>query len=548
MVAPPALGQRGGVSAPELAGAIDDLRADVRRLVSGGDLIDGLYFGWADRPYGRLTVACAVKALAALEYEQRLQSLGNGAMDERQLADVLAWVGPAMGRAGADEPHGGSSARRLGFDPHWWASARTEVRGSGSLTAPESSARLYGFSDRATVTHHDTWSGDLDVLACLGFRVVGRPIDVAAVSDDWALLAARATALGVTLVAESDKGADGGLPGQPSVVSHTLADLMGGVVVTEEGAAWRLIAVADQAGGESWPESLARRALYRGATGAAGAIVTGWRPPRMAYDHEHRAAQTSLAMWVHAIDGQRLALIGGWRDLRDGSGSPYPSLIADPEVLEAVARAGLDILYHRDALVAFDSPRPVMVVGEPECVRGDDSNRWAEGYATLFAGLVGAGIRFDVVPEARLAEAGRRGHRYAAVLLHEADGAPDVEAGSEMTALFRDRLIRWGSAPEKLASAVGRVRGLLPDAAADRLVVTGPNGGGVGELLVFIGTGRTVALANPTREPRTVWLTTANGDQTPALRDLIGGEVLTRPDQGVAVGAWQVRLLVPAGR
>ena len=541
------------VTLAQLSETIERTRQELRVLTGGSDLIDGLFFGWVDRPYRRATLACAFKALAALEYEYRLRQVGNGAMPDGQLHRLLDWLASAASRA--SEP-----PLRPGFRPHLLrpdldalcADASEDGRGRSGL-------RLFGFTDRASITQRAPRFGDLDLLASMGFGVTGRPGHISVASVRWPALTARAEALGLTLVRhagfEDDQPSQAPEADDLSLDSHRAVMRtcnIGWLVLTggfpKHHDAGIPLAIGDRPGGESWAESLARRGLYRAAAESPGAVVTGWRPPRMRHAPEAQAAQTALAMWVHAIDGQRLGLIEGWRDLRDGSGSRYPSLTSDPAVIEAVAHTALDILYFRDVLRRFDRAPAVAVVATTDCVGQGDPNRWARPYADLFAALTARQIRFDVLPERALAGDPYRRRHYS-IMITPPDDDPALSAQHALRYQSNQGVKRivWHPDPMVLEGVAGEARRLLPEPVSPRLVAGDRQGKGTRDLLVFAGSNRSVAVANPLPLEQTVWITTGDGTWTPALGDLISGERFARPDQGVPCAPWQVRLLVPAG-
>ena len=95
----------------QLSTALDQTRSELRRLIGGDDLIEGLYFGWLEQPYSRADIARAVKTFTVLQYEERLRRLDNGALSDAQIRDML------HGLAGlADRTR--LPARHHGFYPH----------------------------------------------------------------------------------------------------------------------------------------------------------------------------------------------------------------------------------------------------------------------------------------------------------------------------------------------------------------------------------------------------------------------------------------------
>jgi hypothetical protein len=531
-----------------LAQTIAEARGRLRTLVGRGDLIESLYFGWFDRPYRRATLACALKTLATLEYELKLRRLGKGAMDGERLERIIRWLQSAPQRACQDAKRSDFGPHRVQIDSAAWSAIGVRQR------SPDLPPALFGFIDRATATRHEEHYGDFDLLACLGLRVVGKGGFTSLVPDDWRSLLRHADALGVAMTVDRPQSPGWGAaetgavaPAIP-VIPGQLADFVRPQHQAAAGDATVVPAITDPAAGESWPESLARRALYRGATGCDGAVVVGWSPPRRNWDTEDLADQVRLAMWVHALDGQRLALLEGWRDLRDGSASPYPSITAEPTLIEAVAATALDLLFFREFLGAIDRRRPVAALVGADSLDPGDDNRWSEQCAALFAELVTRRIRFDVVPESRLPDA--LGANQYVVAVGPADEAlsPEAQRGlAQLRAAGGTRIVWQPDRATAEAVVVPIARRLSTSGAGeDRLVVTGPAGQQLRDILVFHGRGGRLAIANLAAAPRSVWITTRSGRPTPALHDLLTEQAFNRPDEGLEVPGWQVRLLVPA--
>ena len=566
------------VTVEEIEQAVADGRREFRTLVGDGQLVQSLYFGWFDRPYRRATLACAVKSLAVLDYELKLRRLNNGAMSDGQLGGLVDWLAQFNERA-AQEP------RRQGFEPNHVRVEPRALAAPGRMRPAGGAGTLFGFVDRATTSHSDDWSGDFDLLACLGFRVVGVTPRPGADAVEWRRLLARAHALGIAVtVQEGDAGrygnqADGfdpsdlgpadsaDVPLQPVLVAgRRLAGLIacdGAPAGDEAGRPGSVLAVVDPIRGETWAESLGRRALYRGATGAGRSVVTGWSVPRgfgssagdepggLKFAAQVTPEQVAAAMWVHALDGQGLALIEGWRDLRDGSASPYASATVDPATVEGIAHTALDLLRFGDVLAAFDVPRRVaVVIGEDaaDCTDPADANRWSRDWAALFAALAERQIRFDVVPRGRLASVADHGQYLVVVTPQDlALAGAAADAVSRMQAGGATR-VAWapGRAGVEAVTVVVERRLSGSAAAADEPAVAGPEGSRPGSLglLVFHGTGGAVAVANTTGEARTVWITTSGGKQSRPLTDAVTSEFFSRPDQGIECGPWQVRVLM----
>ena len=528
-----------------LATAIAQTRSTLRPLVGRGDLLETLYFGWFDRPYQRATLACAFKTLAVLEYESKLRELGNGAIADDQLERIIEWT-DSVGRRTA------APARRPGFRPNRVPAARTDVLDTLSSERGRPAVEsLFGFIDRATATPCDDQLGDFDLLACLGFRVVGiSPVRSAGARERSPLLR-RAQALRIALVTTGVTGEDPDraegtpLPQPASLVAGELADF---IADTGEGSAdpSALRAVIDPPHGESWPESLARRALYRGATGRDRSIVTGWSLPRTTSAQVDLPERISAAMWVHALDGQRLGLLEGWRDVRDGSASPYASITLDPGAVEAVAATALDLLYFREVIERFDGRPEVAVVVEPDALRSGSSNRWSEDYAALFDALTAQQIRFDVLPRSRLNDP-PLDRAYQVVI--EATDKP--RAGDQRLFVARAEAGNENRVLQQTTPGVTDLAAAIAEHLAtggepsDDLIVRDSHGAPPPDVLVFSGRDSSVAVVNIADAPTEVRIKNNSEERAPALRDVLSNETIADPTQGLPLRPWQVRVLVP---
>lgn len=549
------------VSLDELAGAITEARQKLLPLIGHGDLIQSLYFGWFDRPYQRAALAAAVKTVAVLECEQKQRRSGNGAIDDSRLRRLIDWLETFDQVLTAPGP-------RPGFRPHQLPLDIAEIRAilsgtEGAVTGPA----LFGFSDRTTATQHDNWLGDFDLLAAMGFRVIGlsptRPEDRAPGCDtDQSLererhaLLRRAEALGIAVVSVASQPDDAisndntTAPLPVALVPARLADFTDPDRDAAVAAAHGLWALTDAPAGESWHESLARRALYRGATSSPWTVVAGWRPPTHESGPGNRPAQISAAMWAHALDGQRLALLEGWCVPGEGSDPARLCTTFEPANVQAAAFAALDLLYYRDLVALFDRrPRVALAVG-PHCLRPDDSNRWSSDYAALFAALVAGQIRFDVVPRDRLAD--RSGDvAYDVVILPVAE--PFTESQTSSLASLEAAgiaTVHWHPGRESVGQVALAVADHLSRRGAcdEELVIRDPDGNTPANLLVFHGRESAVGVVSLATGPTAIRITARRAEPTPALRDALSGQTFRHPDQGVSLRAWQVRILVPAGR
>ncbi|UCC31626.1 MAG: hypothetical protein JSU86_04980 [Phycisphaerales bacterium] len=499
---------------------VRQLQQRVAELAGTDDLLDTLHFGWFDRPYTRATLATLVKTTTVLQREVRLRERGNGAIPESRVGAMLLWTGEALERAITAEPF-------AGFRPHRLRTISDELA-VNTATAP-----LYGLVDRTTATRYDERLGDLDLMAAMGFRVY--PVllsDTALVRADSVVIE-RAEALGMAVVGLTTPTTGGerdSIAPPPSasgpIVTVEPVTLM--EMLQFDPAAARpsgpTLALTDPVRGESLAASLARRAFARGLWRHGRYIVDGWQVPRIRVLPYERSALTAAAMWVHAIEGQSLGLIRGWRDLRDGSGSPYRSILPDPAHVETIVRNALDLVRLRTYVLPFNVSPPVAVGVGPDAVDGDDANAWADWVEPVWAALLERQIRFDVV---RLAgNDGQLGERYRVVFpLHrsESDNVISVITRLERLLTTVDEHLRRVTARELDGALAGDL--FVRD-------VRTPNGRPC------------VAVVNLSARPRRIKL--RGGPMLGPLRDVISNTTVERPDGIVHLEPWQVRLLWPA--
>ena len=79
------------VDLSQLRARVSQLQERVTELAGDDDLLDTLHFGWLDRPYARATLAILVKTTSMLEREVYLRELGNGAIDDATVRNMLLW-------------------------------------------------------------------------------------------------------------------------------------------------------------------------------------------------------------------------------------------------------------------------------------------------------------------------------------------------------------------------------------------------------------------------------------------------------------------------
>lgn len=508
-----------------LASQIEQITRAVDQLADPNDLLDSLHFGWFDRPYARATLAILVKTTAILERELHLRRVGNDAIADGRLRAMMTWCRRALAQvssAGADDA----------FRPH-----RLRVTGD-ELARLSAMPALYGFVDTGTTTRHHDQHGDLDILAAIGMRIYPRlnRATTSLTTDDPTI--ARANKLGMATIelralrrATLGSQALGAGPlgqvanyarraagSQLLVQAKSLKDLLSGQVLLSghgEGA----VAIVDVVDGESWASSLARRAAARGATRLRRFVVAGWTPPRGSGSESNRLKEVAAAMWVHALEGQSVGLVRGWRDLRDGSGSPYDSLLTDPGQLEAIAHTALDILRVGKRISDMESSRDLAVIVDASAVDDTDPNRWATWIAPLWQGLANRQISFDVIP-ANASHNNPRGAYRQVVAVKSAD---------------RNRI-------DEVLLNVQRQMGRSTD-AHDTLRVSEDDG----QLArsIWLRTGQaTVAIANLTDRTRRVRLSGWAGSGK--VLDVIAHESVTLDGSPLVLAPWQVRLLTTA--
>jgi hypothetical protein len=496
----------------DLRARVGHLRERVAELAGHDDLLDTLHFGWFDRPCARATLAILVKTTSALEREIRLRELGNGTIPDATVRTMLSWAEEAPKRVVAAEPVSG-------FRPH-------RLRAMGADFDPASApAPLFAFVDRATATRHHDVFGDLDLMAALGMRVYPRMADDLHDPDAVDLIAARVSALAMATVFVGE-GAGDSLEEAPDpsgaalrIRRVSLRELLQGIPNTPG----VVCGLRDPAYGESWPASLARKAVGRGILGERF-IAADWNPPNAGGSSAGRAAATATMMWVCAIEGQSLTLLPGWRDLRDGSASPFPSILLDPARVEIIARTALDLIRLSESVQPFKSTPPLAVVVGADAVHTRDDNTWASWTKPVWNGLLDRQIRFDVVSADR--DERQLGSRYPVVFPLRRD-----EVGDPKSTLLRIE--------RALALQSGQVHRVTVRELDGRLATD-----------VFVRDARIpggkpcVVLANLSGRSRRVKL--RGGPRLGAVNDRVVDQRIAQPGESIPLAPWQVRLLWPS--
>ncbi len=490
------------------------LQEQARQLAGEEELLDTLYFGWSDRPYARATLAIVAKTAAVLAREVEMRDHGNGAIADTTVERMWSWANEAVDRAAAAEPD-----LKIQFRPH---RRRVSVERIRQIARPQP---LFALIDSASSTRHHADFGDLSLLAPLGVRVHARPLTPLSDRSTLQVAIKRTAALGMATV----------LVHRPSATSSESAPIIdqAGTVVPvtlsgtliakepsrEDKTGW--IAVADPVFGESWPCSLARRGLARGVLDRPRYSAVDWKAPVSRVPLPQRGDAAAAAMWMHAVDGQALGLIPGWRDLRDGSASPHASLFTEPATLERMAHANLDLLKLTDAVACFNLPRTLAMAVGTDAIDAKDGNAWAGWVNPVWAALASHQIPFDVVfAHARATDIAGR-YRTVFDLRREEAGNPD------------DVLLR--------------VERALADGtkATEAITVRELDGGWPSDVFTRVGQTKAGApvIAMVNLSDRARQLKVQGGFAARGAVDKVANERVVRPGESVSLAPWQVRIL-----
>ena len=512
---------QGAPDLSELRVRVGLLRERTTELAGTDDLLDTLHFGWFYRPYARATLAVLVKITGVLEREVRLREMGNGAISDSALTDMLSWAQEALGRIVAPEAEHDFRPHRLGFVP-------ADISSEGA--APS----LFGFVDQATATRHDRRFGELDLMMAAGLRVYPRLLSDLKPATLDSVLFDRAGTLGALVVAAGvlNEASSGDSPDAwaafPSdrvlVVEPVRLRAALGAAAERSVDAGHAAALVDSTSPESVGGWLARRGLARGMGGGTRYIIDSWQPPAVSQPLDARAAATAAAMWIDAFEGEALGLMHGWRDFRDGSGSLHPSLFSEPAYIETVAITALDIMRLTSYVARFRERPDLLIRVGTDAVDEHNDNAWAEWTEPVWEALLQRHIRFDITAQRGMADK-RAQDRYRLVV------SLGREDGSGVAAFVR-------GVEDQLA-------GRREDAAPP--LVREQDGSPAGSL--YVRQWRTLdgrpcaAIVNLSGEGRRLSLYTQ-----PALgaaKDMIHDEVVKAPEKATTLAAWQVRLLWP---
>jgi hypothetical protein len=280
---------------------------------------------------------------------------------------------------------------------------------------------------------------------------------------------------------------------------------------------------------------IARRAFCRALSGGKGPVVIGCVAPRA--DKGSDASRMRAAMWVAALSGQRLGVVEGWRDIRDGTATLYRSRLDDPEYLETVAHTALDLLRFAPQVASLDCRAAVAVVVDSAAVSAKDANAWSETHVALFDALASGQVCFDVV----LADsASHDAHDYEFVVylplegqvLHYRTRGTDTDTGvllGDRNSSYAARLKK--SVDEKLQSIREQT---------DQYVAKDAKGVAVRELFMTASKeGGTAAVVNLHSKTQTIRIGDAAGI-VQNWTDLLTGQ---RFDAEIVLEPYQVRLL-----
>ncbi|MBI1827520.1 MAG: hypothetical protein HY287_17965 [Planctomycetes bacterium] len=422
------------------------IQSRLDELIDRDDLAHSLHFGWFDRPYAKAMMAIAFKIASVAERELTLRKTSREAMTDEQLDAMLSWCETAISRAALLPCNPDFRPDRIRFE-------RKEFL---MLQVPP----LWAFVDDASATRADADWGDMDLLAAIGQKIyvparlssvtqqlhantvfdsssddtpepreedlsdvpelaVPKPLRQNTHSMSIQELARRAASLGMGFaISYSPPPAAQNRANEKKVESlgfqitaRTLRELIENSSTNPQADV--LEAGSDATEGESIGGWLARRALMRGANGKTRTAVINWRSPAGFPAESPQAIRA--AMWIAALDGQQIALLNGWRDLRDGRIHREPSIFLSADVLEAQAHTALDMLRFAPIVRAFDQRPSLAIVIDSNVISAQNSNQWANWILPLFDRLTAINIHFDVIPVAN-AQSLEHSGRYANVL------------------------------------------------------------------------------------------------------------------------------------
>ena len=503
---------------------IQTLNERVTELAGKDNLLDTLYFGWSDRPYARATLAILIKVAATLDREVDCRGHNNGKIDDATVESMLQWADGAMQRAIQSQPTDGFRPHRIGIT---WK----------QLLERKGAPPLIGFLDGIRLTPQNPSVGELDVLASLGQRFYARSLGSRLDGQDAETTARRAEALGLTVfdltpfVAHSAWDLESVRPlwrDRGRYVAYTRPATLFRLEANESRDPSLLPAVEDTKDGESLAASLARRAVLRGVMATSTFAAYRWTPPIVEAVPQHAQAVLTATLWVQALEGQRLALVDGWRDVDDENKPRAACVFLNPALAETIAHTALDLLRYAELIRTFDdTPLIAIAVGEDAFIHETDNPyeaaAWSDWTAPIWNGLLSRQIRFDVVRWEPKEEKSKPPYRWVFRL----------EQTSHPTG---------GSTLERIERGLAQLRDHVY-----RLTAREMNGTIASD--VYVRAGQTpagkacAAVVNLSDRPRVLKL--RGRPAIGASRDVISDQQISEPDQRLEFAPWQVRLLWP---
>jgi len=525
----PDIGQAvGEVELVHFQDQVQTLRERVTELAGKENLLDTLYYGWSDRPYARATLAILIKVAATLDREVDYRGHGNGKIDDAKVESMLQWADEAIRRVVRAEPSDE-------FRPHRIESTWKQLfEGKG---APP----LIGFLDGIRLTPQHPGVGDLDVLASVGQRFYARPLGSRLDGQDSETTAQRAEALGMTVfditpwVDQSAWKCDNHWDlirplwrDRGRYIAYTGPATLFLLKANESRGLSLLPAVEDTKEGESLGASLARRAMLRGVMATATYAAYRWTPPIMEAAPQHAHAALAATLWVQALEGQRLALVDGWRDAYDENDPQAACVFLNPARVETIAHTALDFLHYAELIRAFDDISLAAIAVSEDAFTHETDNPngavgWSDWTEPIWTGLLSRQTRFDVVRWEPPEEKPKPPYRWV-FRLEQASrptGGSTLERIERGLAQLRDHVYRLTA------------REMDGTIAAD----------------VYVRVGRTpeakacAAVVNLSDRPRVLKL--RGRPAIGASRDVITNQQISEPDQRLEFAPWQVRLLWP---
>ncbi len=358
------------------AGGLAGVQTRLRRMVPG-EVLDDLYFALQDQPYDRATLAIAMKTSQALADDLALRQHDATRFSEQARRRALGWLEHAIERIGQDN----RAALPAPESTNW----QQWLNEGGDVEAQPSS--LFAFVDRIRADGHQSRFGDFDLIISTGQPVYPMASAAGALAAGGASFHQYANALDVGLIPIGPGQAQAASTGGSGVRAMSLREALSRFASN--------CAISDAAEGETWGAMIARRALVRGTSAHPTYHAIGISTPTG--ERSTLAQRARAAMWVQAIDGQRMGLIEGWRDVAIGGGTAFPSRLADPDWLEAVAHTAMEIRQHGELLTPFRYPRKMAVLVDASALDVQNPNAWSADFTKLADALVDWQIPFDVV-------------------------------------------------------------------------------------------------------------------------------------------------------